>query len=176
MTNAEQTPGPGDRAQSWLRKGALILITVALLIGAYFLGAAFLPRWWAQQIGHRVGGSFSGGVGIGLTIGFVCTVVPIVLVVFAILWRRRWNNVPTIACLIGAAVAAVPNLLTLAVVLGTGNAAHAGERVMDVDAPAFRGASLWGAIAGAAMGALVAYLVWGYRRRGRKLHAATHPD
>ena len=36
--------------------------------------------------------------------------------------------------------------MTLSVVFGGNSAAHAGERIMDVEAPGFRGASLVGAI------------------------------
>ena len=45
-----------------------------------------------------------------------------------------------------AVLLAIPNLLTLGIVLGVGNAAHAGDRILDVEAPAFRGASLAGAL------------------------------
>jgi hypothetical protein len=55
-----------------------------------------------------------------------------------------------------ALIVALPNLMTLAIVLGTGNAAHAGERIMDVDAPLFRGFSL--------VGALIALAVFGFWR------------
>ena len=163
-------PSLGERAGAVARKVVAAVLIVAVLVGAYFLLAAFLPRWWAQQVGHRVGGSFSGGIGMGLTVGFICTFVPILLIVFAVISRGRLRNVPAIACALLAVVVAVPNLLTLAVVLGGNNSAHAGERIFDVDAPGFRGASAWGAIVGALIAILVAYVIWGYRRRGRKLH------
>ncbi|BBY96952.1 hypothetical protein [Mycolicibacterium fallax] len=165
-------PSFGERARGWARKAVLALILIAAAVGGYFLAESFLPRWWAQQIGHRVDGSFSGGIGIGLAIGFVCTFLPIMLIQFAILWRRRWKNIPAIVCGVGAVLTALPNLLTLSVVLGGGNGAHAGERIFDVSAPAFRGASLWGAIGGVLLAAVVGYFVWGYRRRGRQLHQA----
>ena len=44
------------------------------------------------------------------------------------------------------------------------------QRVFDVDAPGFRGATLTGVIAGALVAVATAYFIWGYRRRGRKLH------
>src|SRR5690606_18890886 len=66
-----------------------------------------------------------------------------------------------------ALIFAIPNLMTLTVVLGGNNAAHAGERIMDVDAPAFRGASLAGAILAVLIFLPVVYLVVrrGWRRR-----------
>jgi len=42
-------------------------------------------------------------------------------------------------------------------VVGRGNAAHAGDRTLDVDAPAFRGASLVGAIVA---GLLLVFVGW----------------
>jgi hypothetical protein len=63
-------------------------------------------------------------------------------------------------------------LMTLTIVLGASNAAHAGERVLDVDAPGFRGASLVGAIVAAALFALVLFLRIRRRLRGRR--AAKH--
>jgi hypothetical protein len=66
--------------------------------------------------------------------------------------------------LVVAALLATPNLLTLGVVLGSGGAAHAGERTLDVDAPGFRASSLIGAIA-----VLVAFFLAGHlvASRGR---------
>lgn len=163
-------PTVGARVNSFARTVVISLIVLALLVIAYFILAAFLPRWWADQIGQRVDRSFSRGVGTGLVIGFVCTFAPLLLLVFAAVGRGRLRNVPTIFCVIAAVVIAIPNLLTLSVVLGTNNSAHAGERIFDVQGPAFRASSLWGAIIGALLAIAVSYFIWGYRRRGRKLH------
>ncbi len=72
-------------------------------------------------------------------------------------WRRTVRAI--VVAIVVAAVLAIPNLMTLGIVLGRGNAAHAGERTLDVEAPAFRGASLAGALIALAMGAFVGYLV-----------------
>jgi len=165
-------PSLGTRVKAVVHRLIVVVIVVAALVGAYFLLEAFLPRWWAQQVGRGVGGEFSRAIGSGLLIGFVCTFVPILLIVFAVISRGRLRNVPAAVCAVGAIVVAIPNLLTLAVVAGQGNGSHAGERIFDVDAPGFRGATLGGAIAGALVAAIAAYFIWGYRRRGRKLHEA----
>jgi len=62
--------------------------------------------------------------------------------------------------------------MTLSVVLGGNNAAHAGERIMDVEAPGFRGASLVGAIVAALIFVGVVVLTIQYQRRGRQLAKA----
>ena len=67
---------------------------------------------------------------------------------------------------------ALPNLMTLSVVFGGSSAAHAGERIMDVKAPGFRGASLVGAIIAALVFVGVVVLTIQYRRRGRQLAKA----
>ena len=53
--------------------------------------------------------------------------------------------------------------MTLGIVLGTGNAAHAGERILDVEAPAFRGATLAGALIALGMIGFVAFLMMSRR-------------
>jgi hypothetical protein len=65
-----------------------------------------------------------------------------------------------------ALVLALPNLLTLGIVVGTGSPAHAGERILDVEAPAFRWATLFG---GVVLAGVIQYLVTSRRRRGRAL-------
>jgi hypothetical protein len=55
------------------------------------------------------------------------------------------------------------------VVLGNGGAAHAGQRIMDVDAPAFRGATLVGAIIGVATAVFTLYALASRRKRGIEL-------
>src|SRR5690606_23575026 len=115
--------------------GVVAVIVVVWLI--YLLLSAFLPRWWAQVIGNAVDGSFAAGAWWGLVTGAVFTLAPLLLLAQAFLPRRSWPVRG--GFVLAAALLAVPNLLTLTVVLGTSSAAHAGERVLDVDGPAFRG-------------------------------------
>ncbi len=142
--------------------GALVAIVVA-----YFVAAAALPRWWSHRIGDQVDGSLSAGIGIGLFYGFVFTFLPILILTFAIRRRRSWRARGWIA---GAAlVLALPNLLTLGIVIGNSSAAHAGERTLDVDAPNFRASSLIGAIAGVLAVVGVRYLLLSRARaKGRE--------
>ena len=58
-----------------------------------------------------------------------------------------------------AVILALPNLMTLGIVLGRGNAAHAGDRILDVEAPAFRGGTLAGALLAGLLVGFVAYLL-----------------
>lgn len=154
----------------WVKKTAWGLLLVVGLVIVYFVGAAFLPRWWAQQAGSFASGSMTRGVVWGLGFGFVATFVPLSLLVLA--WRaRRWRyaKVTVVVALILAVLAAAPNLLTLSVVVGSNSAAHAGERILDVDAPGFRGATLAGVILGVLVFAAVTWLSFRYRRRGDQL-------
>jgi hypothetical protein len=99
--------------------------------------------------------------------------VPLLLVLPAILFRRKRGGrvIAGIAAVL-ALLSALPNLMTLSVVLGGNSAAHAGERIMDVEAPGFRGASLVGAIIAALVFVGVVVLTIQYRRRGRQLAKA----
>ena len=118
--------------------------------------AAFLPRWWAHRVADQTDASMTQGIGVGLFYGFVFTLLPL-----ALLWwglRTGLALEDALASLVGVAlVLALPNLLTLGIVLGRGNAAHAGDRTLDVEAPGFRGAVLAGAIV--AVVALIALIV-----------------
>ena len=152
-----RTPSAAEEPTRWGRRLVLGLGIALVIVVAVLIASAAVPRWWAQQIGDRVDGSITRGVYVGLFYGFVFTFLA--LVAF-ILVMRRGRTVKTIAIGLGVALLlATPNLLTLGIVLGVGSGAHAGDRVLDVNAPAFRGATLAGAIAAAALASYIWYLL-----------------
>ncbi len=145
------------------------LVVTAVLVGATLLGgliaSATVPRWWAQRIGDQVQGSIVTGTLVGLFYGFVFTLLPLLVLAAVLRWRRTWK---ALALAVGVALAlALPNLMTLGIVLGRGNAAHAGDRILDVEAPAFRGGTLAGALLATALVGLIVYLV-ASRARARR--------
>lgn len=168
-------PTAGERANAVVKKVVIGLVIAALLVVTYFILEAFLPRWWAGQIGQRVEGSFSRGIATGLVLGITCTFLPVLFVTLAFVNRSRMKNVPTIMFAVLGVIVAIPNLLTLTVVAGGGNGAHAGERIFDVDAPGFRAATAWGVVIGIVLAIGVGYFIWRYRRRGRELDQIKHP-
>ena len=132
-----------------VRRIVLAIVIVAVAYVVYLLSAAFFPRWWAQRVADQVGGSVTRGTTWGLFYGVVFTAVPLLVLVQV---RRRffswmWRGVVVVV----AIALAAPNWLTLSVVAGNSNAAHAGERIMDVDAPGFRAATLIGVVIGAVL-------------------------
>ncbi|MGH3133467.1 MAG: permease [Gaiellaceae bacterium] len=142
---------------NWSRRLLVAGVIVVVVLLGGLVASATIPRWWAQRIGDQVGGSIVSGVLVGLFYGFVFTALPLLVLALVARWRRTWR-----AIALGVAVAivlAIPNLMTLGIVLGRGNAAHAGERILDVEAPAFRGATLTGALVALAMAGFVAYLI-----------------
>ena len=153
-TDPREVEAGADWGQRVLWALGLLAVLVVAVIGA----SATVPRWWAHRIGDQVDGSITQGTALGLVYGFVFTLLPIVAIVLILRWRRTWKTI-LVALTIGV-LFALPNLMTLSIVLGTGNAAHAGDRTLDVDAPAFRGASLVGAIAAGALLAFIGYLLW----------------
>lgn len=169
MSETEPThptvPEPRGRPwRRWLVWGVAGLVVV--LAGAW-IGAAFIPRWWSQRVGDQVDGSIPAGITLGLVYGFLFTVLPLLLLVWAARKRRSWK---TWAVFIAVAVfLALPNLFTLGIVAGRGNAAHAGDRTLDVNAPGFRGGSLAGAILAALAVMGVGYLLSSRRRAHREL-------
>jgi hypothetical protein len=157
--------GVGDSRLRIFAKRALIgLLIVGLLILAGFLGAAFIPRWWSHRVGDQVNGSIATGIFLGLVYGFLFTALPLL-----VLWRglRKRRTLKSWAIWVGVAIVlALPNLFTLGIVLGSGNAAHAGERTLDVEGPGFRDASLAGAsTAVVAFGLFLYLIISGQRNR-----------
>ena len=109
-----------------------------------------IPRWWAQRVGNVVDGSLTVGALYGLFIGFVFTVAPLLLLL-VVMRRgdrrdRTWLGLARLARPRRCSLAA-PNLMTLGIVLGISDAAHAGDRTLDVEGPGFRLWSLIGVIA-----------------------------
>ncbi len=137
---------PDIAPADWVKR---IVLAILLLAGAYIgfrVSAAFFPRWWAHRVGDQVGDSLTKGTLWGLFYGFVFTFVP-VLLLFQIR-KRFFNWTWRIIVAAVALVLAAPNWLTLAVVAGDSKAAHAGERIFDVEAPGFRAGTLSGVIVG----------------------------
>ena len=158
MPPATEQPAHDARSDGNLgRRVATIAISVVVVIVLALVGSAVLPRWWSHRIGAQVGGSITSGILLGLFYGFVFTFVP--LVVLWVTFRKRRTLKSAFIMIVVAIVVAGPNLLTLGIVVGSGHAAHAGERTLDVEAPDFRASSLIGAIlAVAALGA-IGYLI-----------------
>jgi hypothetical protein len=137
-------PGAAPGQSPWRRRlmwGGFGLLVV--LVGGW-IGAAFIPRWWSQRIADQVDGSMAAGITLGLVYGFLFTLLPLLVLLWAVRKRHSWKV--WLAYLAVAAFLALPNLFTLGIVLGRGNAAHAGERTLDVLAPGFRWATAIGAM------------------------------
>ncbi|MGH3457227.1 hypothetical protein [Aeromicrobium sp.] len=140
------------KAGTWVNRAVLLLVLIALAYVVYAVSAAFFPRWWSQRVADQTDRSLAAGTLWGLFYGFVFTLIP--LLVLAQMRRRFFSWTWRFILLGLAVILAVPNLLTLSVVISNSNAAHAGERTLDVYAPGFRAATTFGAI-GAAVVAFV---------------------
>ena len=162
MDEGEQAPRPArtdaHRAaaeESGLGRKLLIVgIAAALLVAAYVFAVSVLPRWWSHQVGDQVDGDLTTGGLLGFMYGFLATFLP--LLVLGVVWRFRRHSVW--AWVVGVSLAlllAAPNLITLGIAIGNGNAAHAADRTLDVEAPWFRG----GMVAGVAVATLLAFYI-----------------
>ena len=158
-----------DAAGAWFTKaGKVTVVTIlvaAVVVALFLIASAFLPRQWALVIGRQVDGNIGQGTLWGLFYGFLFTLLPVLVIgqarraMFST-WRHK-----AIVVLVGLLLA-MPNWLTLWIVLGNTAAAHAGERILDVDGPGFRWATLFGVILGIAVGLLIVFS--GAWVRGRK--------
>lgn len=175
MSEPQTPPATSPPPSSpWRRRLVYVGGTVAAIVVVAWIGAAFVPRWWSHRVGDQVSGSIPAGITLGLVYGFLFTVLPLLALFWAARRRRSWKAWAAFAAV--AVVLALPNLFTLGIVLGRGNAAHAGDRTLDVDAPGFRGGTLAGAILAVLFLAGVRYLLVSRRRaRGEleRLRAAT---
>jgi hypothetical protein len=138
---------------AWVKRIVLAIVLLAVAYVGFRVSAAFFPRWWAHRVGDQVNDSLTKGTLWGLFYGFVFTFIP-VLMLFQI--RKRffswtWRIIVAFVALLLAA----PNWLTLSVVAGDSKAAHAGERIFDVEAPGFRAGTLGGVIAGAVLALII---------------------
>ena len=154
----------------WGRRALWIGGLLAVLVVVVLAASATVPRWWAQRVGDQVDGSITQGTTLGLVYGFVFTFLPIIAIVLILRWRRTWKTIA--AALAIGILLALPNLMTLSIVVGSGSAAHAGDRVLDVEAPAFRGGSLVGAVVAVLVVLLMVYLVASRRRAHRNARRA----
>ncbi len=165
MTDREIQPvNPSDDRRRSSPLTILILVGLALL---FLIGlSAFLPRWWSHRIADQANGSFASGIGLGLFYGFVFTVLALAIAWFGLRrvhsWkgrarraRRRAFSSPRRTCSHSRSS------------LGVGNASHAGERTLDVEAPGFRASSLSGAV-GATVALVALALLLRSRRRSRE--------
>ena len=141
----------------------MALITLLLVALAVWFSISVLPRWWSQRVGDQVNGELTTGAILGFMYGFFAMLLPLVVLALVLrYWRKSWK-----AWVIGGLIAlllASPNLITLGIAVGPGDAAHAADRTLDVEAPYFRGGMVIGA--GAAL-VLATYFGWVMVSRGR---------
>jgi hypothetical protein len=160
---------------NWQRRITVGIVAVIAALLGYLIAAAVIPRWWAQRVARVVDGSLTTGALYGLFIGFVFTVAPLLLLLAV--WKLRTPQRTWLGWLGWFALVvllAIPNLMTLGIVLGISDAAHAGDRTLDVEGPGFRLWSLIGAILGAVAVLGTIYLV--RSRRASRKHAADLRD
>jgi hypothetical protein len=161
-----ETGAPGPAAPerpNWRRRAILVGAGLAVVVVAVVVGASALPRWWSHRVGDQVDGDLTTGIFVGFVYGFVATVLPLLVLALVVRFFRRHRLAWGIGLLLALLLAA-PNLLTLGIVVGNGNAAHAAERTLDVEAPWFRGGMLIGVVTGLATFAVALYVVLSRRR------------
>jgi hypothetical protein len=166
-TPKQRTPEQLERRQAIIRYTVFVVGGAVLTVLLYFLLSAFIPRWWSQAIGRQAGGRISAGIVLGLMYGFIFTFLP--LIVAAQARHRAFKWPAKVIILLVAAALTAPNLMTLGIAVGTSRAAQAGNRTMDVTAPGFRQATLWGVIIGAGTAIIVVTLMILWERRAREL-------
>lgn len=174
MTEPTTAPDPREPDREPLpRRLRTPAIAVVLAVVALVAASAFLPRWWAQRVADQAGGSFTSGILLGLFYGFLFTLLALGVLALGLGRVRTWRSRAVLVC--AALLVAAPNVLTASIVVGPGNAAHAGERILDVEAPGFRWSTGLGVLAAALLAVLFGYLAVSRREarhEARRLTAA----
>lgn len=162
-------PAPARPKPRWGLRIGLGAAALALLVVAFLVARSFLPVWWATRVTNQTQGSLSGGLLLGLSYGFLFTLVPLLIG-----WQARYKKVtwPWKTAILGLAVlTALPNLFTLGIYLNSSSAASKAQMMIDTSATWFPSWTLGGAIAAALLfiGIVALWELW--RSRGRKMKA-----
>lgn len=154
------------KERSWGAKIVMVLLALALLVVAGLFAFLWLPTWWADQVSTVVDGRVSMGILVGVVCGLVFTAIPLALL------RRTFGLhagiTSRVLALIAAAVVAAPNLTTVAIELGSTDNLRSARTALN-NAPGFRTASLIGAVVGALLVLVGWSLMFGRRRRSRRI-------
>ena len=167
MAEPAPSPAPSEKNDSnaGRKVGAGLVVLVALAFAAWF-ALSVLPRWWSHRVGNQVDGDLTTGAILGFTYGFFAMLLPLLVLGIVYRFARRSVKGWVIGLLI-ALLLASPNLLTLGIAVGRGDAAHAADRTLDVEAPYFRGGMVIGAGAALAIALYFSSVLWS-RRRSRE--------
>ncbi|WP_236581194.1 DUF4190 domain-containing protein [Rhodococcus sp. T7] len=134
----------------WLTRVIGVGATVVAVMVFLALVFQFTARLWAQNVAGFTNGESATAVMCGVCIGAVCTLVALFSALIGSLsWQRRGGPAVAVLALLLAFTISLPNIMTLTIVLGTGNASRAGVRILDMDAPGFLAAWKGAAIVGA---------------------------
>ncbi len=144
-------------------------VGIGAVVLAYLIGGQIIPREWADFIARRVDKSFWAAVFYGLSNGIVFTFVPLLILYIGFRKRRSWGVWLTF--LIVALIIALPNLMTLGIVLGNGNPAHDAQRTFSTDAQYYRGWNLAGAMIGVLLFLFAAWIMIRRHRLRDREHA-----
>ena len=174
-TNSPAAPAPDksgkSAVKSWLVRFGLLVFLAVLALLAWVLAVTIVPRLWADFLADRIDSRMGVGTLYGLGFGFFCTLIPLVIARQAL---RGFGAGIKAFILLFAGALALPNIMTLAIMYGTGSGAHAGARILDVRGPGFQVGTISGAIAAGLVFLLLTWwglLRWNDKRKIRKLRS-----
>ena len=168
QANSDSATVPAETSESKFKRRLIIgVILIAAAVIGWFVGSTIVPRWWARRVGDLVDGSLTYGAFLGIAVGAAFVILPMLALKAGWKFRTGWQRWLKFVAL--ALILASPNLATLGIVFGRRSAAHAGERILDVDGPGFRGGSLVGAVLGFVLVVGVSLLMNSRRRNKAKV-------
>lgn len=166
---AEKIVKAGSQALDVIKR-VVISAVVIIIIG--LIAAAIVPRWWSQQLGELIDGSLTTGSAIGVILGFVCTLVPLMLLAWGFS-RHETKGGNILVFAVPALLIALPNLATAWVTFGGGSGADAGRQVLNVNGPGLRGGTLVGALVALVVFVWSQYILISRRKAKQRLNAGS---
>lgn len=157
----------GQQRRDWFSRLILWSAAVVLGVSLVVIGAAYLPGWWADRVADVVAGNRTAGVLGGFACGLAFTALPLIVLRSAVRRGLAWTE--RLLRVVVAVLLAVPNLLTLGVVIRGGSPGALARAVLDARGPGFRGATLPGVLLGAVIVVGAWVLLAGRRRRLHEL-------
>jgi hypothetical protein len=164
-------PSNGKKAArqrpAWLVRTIIGAVIAVVLVIAFWIASATVPVMWANTISQQVGRNLGAGIPLGMFYGFVFSFVPVVVG-----WQahhKKLHKWVRISILVLAVLLTIPNLMTLAVLNGTSNAAVSARVIWSGGANWF---GLWSSIfmvLGVCAGIAVVVMARAWRRRGKAI-------
>lgn len=135
----QQVPESTSRLIAWIVRVFAALLTAGFVTAVLTVVAGIpMARWGAQRVAVFASGSSDSSLVLGIAIGaLTALVVPLLLLLGSLAWRRRGGPGAAVLATLLAVLVGTPAAVTAAIHFELGSSAHAAMRILDVDGPEY---------------------------------------